>query len=67
MLFKFLLYLSDQTEILKNYVKLKYKASKRFDKSFFDTTKEDTLFFRMLTIDRGYWTFDEDTYSEVQK
>ena len=64
-LFKFLLYVSDQTEILKNYVKLKYKASKRFDKSFFDTTKEDTLFFRMLTIDRGYWTFDEETFLEI--
>ena len=66
-LFKFLLYVSDQTEILKNYVKLKYKASKRFEKSFFNTTKEDTLFFRMLTIDRGYWTFDEKTYLEVQE
>ena len=66
-LFKFLLYLSDQTEILKNYVKLKYKASKRFEKSFFNTTKEDALFFRMLTVERGYWTFDEEAYLEVQQ
>ena len=65
-LFKFLLYVSDQTEILKNYTKLKYKASKKFKKSFLSTTKEDTLFFRMLTIDRGYWTLDNDEYLKIQ-
>ena len=65
-LFKLLLRLSDQTEILKNYTKLKYKASKKFKKSFISTTEEDTLFFRMLTIDRGYWTFDNNEYSKIQ-
>ena len=66
LLFRSLLLLSDRTEVFKNYIKLKYKASKEFNKPFFKTTKEDTLFFRMLTIDRGYWTFNEKTYFKVK-
>ncbi len=66
LLFRSLLLLSDRTEVFKNYIKLKYKASKEFNKPFFKTTKEDTLFFRMLTIDRGFWTFNEKTYFKVK-
>lgn len=66
LLFRSLLLLSDRTEVLKNYIKLKYKASNEFNKPFFKTTKEDTLFFRMLTVDRGYWTFNVKTYFKVK-
>ena len=65
-LFRLLLYLSDQTEVIKKYIKLKYKASKEFKKSFFDTSKEDALYLRMITEDRGYWTMNEETFSKVQ-
>jgi hypothetical protein len=67
LLFKFLLNLSDQTEVIKKYIKLKYKASKEFEKSFFKTSQEDTLLLRMLIEDRGYWTFNEKKFLEVQK
>jgi len=66
-LFRVLLYLSDQTEVIKKYIKLKYKASKEFNKSFFDTSQEDALFLRMIIQDRGYWTMNEETFSEVQE
>ena len=65
-LFKILLLMSDKTEIYKNYIKLKFKASKEFNKNFFKTSKEDTLFYRMLSIDRGAWTRDEDKFKEVR-
>lgn len=65
-LFKILLLISDKTEIYKNYIKLKFKASKEFNKNFFKTSKEDTLFYRMLSIDRGAWTRDEDKFKEVK-
>ena len=65
-LFKILLLMSDKTEIYKNYIKLKFKASKEFNKNFFKTSKEDTLFYRMLSIDRGAWTRDEDKFKEVK-
>ena len=38
-IFRLFSVISDQTEIIKNYVKLKFKASKNLDKSFFDTNK----------------------------
>jgi len=63
-----LLYLtSDNTEILKNYLKLKYKTSKELKKSFFKTNKVDVLFYRMTHIDRGFWTYDEKTYEHILK
>ncbi|MDC1148210.1 hypothetical protein OAT00_00885 [Pelagibacteraceae bacterium] len=65
-LFKILLLMSDKTEIYKNYIKLKFKASKEFNKNFFKTSKEDTLFYRMLNIDRGAWTKDEGKFKEVK-
>ena len=64
-LFRVLLKISDQTEIYKNYIKLKYKASKEFGKNFFQTTQEDTLFYRMLSIDRGAWTFNDLLYEKI--
>lgn len=65
-LFRLLLYLSDQTEVVKKYIKLKYKASKEFKKSFFATSREDALYLRMITEDRGYWTMNEETFFKVQ-
>lgn len=44
LIFRTFLRISDATENLKNFLKLKYKASKKFKKSFFNTTSEDTLF-----------------------
>ena len=57
--FRTLLRFSDSAENLKNFLKLKYKASKKYKKSFFKTTTEDTLFYRMTHVDRSAWTFDD--------
>ena len=65
--FRFLYLISDKTEILKNYIKLKIKASKFFDKSFFMTNKDDVMYYRMTHIDRGFWTFNNEKYLEVQR
>jgi hypothetical protein len=65
-LFKTLLLLSDKTEVVKNYLKLKYKASKKFNKNFFNTEREDVLFYRMLSVDRGAWTQNSDNFSRVK-
>ena len=59
MIFRIMYYLSDRTEVYKNFLKLKYKASKFYNKSFFSTTTDDVMFYRMTHVDRGYWTFDE--------
>ena len=67
LLFKFLLNLSDQTEVIKKYIKLKYKASKEFKKSFFKTSQEDAMLLRMIIEDRGYWTMNEEKFSEIQE
>lgn len=64
-LFKVLLAITDQTEIFKNYIKLRIKASKEFNKSFLKTSTEDTLFYRMLSVDRGSWTQNELKYNNV--
>ena len=66
-LFRSLYILSDKTEVLKNYLKFKFKASKDYEKNFFKTTKEDAMYYRMTNIDRGYWTFDESTFSHIKK
>ena len=65
--FRFLYLISDKTEILKNYIKLRIKASKFFDKSFFMTNKDDVMYYRMTHIDRGFWTFNNEKYLEVQR
>ena len=59
--------ISDATENLKNFFKLKYKASKKFEKSFFDTTNEDTMFYRMTHVDRSAWTFDNTLFQNYKE
>ena len=54
--FRFLYLISDKTEEIKNYVKLKSKASSSLNKSFFKTSRDDAIFYRMTHIDRGFWT-----------
>jgi len=63
--FQLLFQISDQAEIYKNYIKLKYKASKEFQKSFFSTSFEEVMFYRMITVDRGHWTYSENNYLKV--
>ena len=65
-IFRFLNILSDRTELVKNYIKLKTKASKELNKNFFKTNRNDVMFYRMTHIDRGFWTFDENKFNEVK-
>jgi hypothetical protein len=65
--FRTMYLISDKTEIYKNFLKLKYKASKLYNKKFFSTTVDDVMFYRMTHIDRGYWTFSEEKFQEVKK
>ena len=65
--FRFLYLISDKTEIFKNYLKLKIKASKFLNQSFLKTSRDDTMYYRMTHIDRGFWTFNDEKYLEVQK
>ena len=62
LIFRTLLRVSDGTESLKNFLKLKYKASKKFKKNFFDTSNEDTMYYRMTHVDRSAWTFDDSLF-----
>ena len=64
--FRFLYLISDQTEILKNYLKLKIRASKFFNKSFLKTNRDDVMFFRMTHVGKGLWTNNKDKYSKVK-
>ena len=65
-IFRFLNILSDRTELFKNYIKLKIKASNDLNKSFFNTDKDDVMFYRMTHIDRGFWTFNDEKYKKVE-
>ena len=65
--FRSLLRVSDGTENLKNFLKLKYKASKKFKKNFFEITNEDTLFYRMTHVDRSAWTFDDSLFKNYKE
>ena len=65
-IFRFLNILSDRTELTKNYIKLKIEASKDLNTGFFETKRDDVMFYRMTHIDRGFWTFDEDKFNEVK-
>ncbi len=66
-IFRLLNIFSDKTEIIKNYLKLKTKASKEYNKSFFNTKRDDVMYYRMTHIDRGYWTFNNDKFNEVSE
>ena len=66
LIFRSFLRISDATENIKNFLKLKYKASKKYNKSFFKTTTEDTLFFRMTHVDRSAWTFDNKIFTDYK-
>ena len=65
--FRFLNVVSDKTEIIKNYLKLKAKTAKELNRSFFDTNQKDVMFYRMTHIDRGFWTFNEQKFNEIQE
>ena len=65
--FQFLLQFRNQIEIFKNYLKIKYKAAEKFNKSFFKITQEDALFYRMLMADRGDWTYDKKNFYKPSK
>ena len=66
LIFRTLLRVSDGTESLKNFLKLKYKASKKFNKNYFDTTNEDTMYYRMTHVDRSAWTFDDSLFKNYK-
>ena len=66
-IFRFFNILSDRTELIKNYIKLKIKASKELKKDFFKTKRDDVMFYRMTHIDRGFWTFNDKKFNEVQQ
>ena len=65
--FRFLYLLSDKTEEVKNYIKLKFKASKSLEKSFFKTSRDDAIYYRMTHIDRGFWTYSNENYLEIKQ
>ena len=64
--FRFLYIISDKTEIYKNYLKDKFHSSKFLNKSFFKTSKDDAMFYRMLHVDRGYWTYNDEKFNQVR-
>ena len=66
-IFRFFNILSDRTELIKNYIKLKIKASKELKKGFFKTKRDEVMFYRMTHIDRGFWTFNDKKFNEVQQ
>ena len=66
-LFRFFYMLSDRTELIKNYIKLKFKTSEELNKNFFKTYRDEVMFYRMTHIDRGFWTYNADKFNEVTK
>ena len=65
-IFRFLNIISDRTELAKNYLKLKSKTSKDLKKSFLETKRDDVMFYRMTHVDRGFWTYNEHKFNEIQ-
>ena len=66
-IFRLAAIISDRSEQIKNYLKLKYKASKELNKDFLRVTKDEAMFYRMTHVDRGYWTFNNKKFKEVEK
>ena len=67
LVFRFFYLISDKTEEIKNFIKLKTKASKSLNKSFLKTTRDDAIYYRMTHIDRGFWTYNDEKFDEVKK
>ena len=65
--FRLLNITSDKFEHIKNYIKLKFKTAKNLEKKFFDVTRDEVMFYRMTHIDRGYWTFNTKTFSNIKE
>ena len=65
--FRLLNVISDKSELIKNYIKLKIKTSKNLNKQFFKTNRDEVMYYRMTHVDRGYWTYDEKTFLEIKK
>jgi hypothetical protein len=65
--FRFFAIVSDKTEVIKNYIKLKMKTAADLEKGFFETNRDEVMFYRMTNIDRGYWTFNEEKFLSVKK
>jgi len=65
--FRVFVIFTDYVENIKNFIKLKYKYSKKFDKKFLKTTLEDAMFYRMIYVDRSAWTFDENFFPNYQE
>ena len=65
-IFRFLNIISDRAELAKNYLKLKNKTSKDLKKSFLETKRDDVMFYRMTHVDRGFWTYNEQKFNEIQ-
>ena len=66
LIFRSALRVSDGTENLKNFLKLRYKTSKKYKKGFFKTTNEDIFFYRMTHVDRSAWTFDKKIFRNYE-
>jgi hypothetical protein len=64
--FRSALRVSDATENIKNFLKLRYKASKKYKKNFFKTSNEDVFFYRMTHVDRSAWTFDKNIFKNYK-
>ena len=62
LIFRTFLRISDATENIKNFLKLKYKASKKYKKSFLKVSSEDVLYYRISHVDRSAWTFDDSLF-----
>ncbi len=67
LVFRFFYLISDKTEEIKNFIKLKTKASKSLNKSFLKTTRDDAIYYRMTHIDRGFWTYNDEKFVEVKE
>ena len=63
---RFIYIVRELTGNYKSNLKKKYLASKKFNKSFFDISKEDINLYKSTHIDRSMWTFNKK-YSKKWK